>query len=204
MEVPTQTDQGGMDPSHEDDLAMVRGTLEGDRGDLEQFMTRIQSVRRFIAYKNAQYGSPLGPTDLEDTVQETLLAIWRKLPEYEGRGSFETWVYRFCFLELMTRIRKKHRRKSMFEVAPEDGDDALRSPPKVDALEFEHIYRSLDELDPKTADVIRAKHIEQRTFEEIGTRSGVSVNTVKTRYYRGMRKLRELLSNDPSAGEDQP
>src|SRR5215210_6222441 len=32
--------------------------------------------------------------DAEDTLQETLLAAWRGLDEFEGRASLRTWLYR--------------------------------------------------------------------------------------------------------------
>ncbi len=32
--------------------------------------------------------------DAEDVLQETLLAAWRGLSQYEGRASLRTWLYR--------------------------------------------------------------------------------------------------------------
>jgi DNA-directed RNA polymerase specialized sigma24 family protein len=60
-------------------------------------------------------------------------------------------------------------------------------------LDFEHVYRGLAQIDPVQECVIRLKHFEHLTFEEIATRLGGNSNTAKTHYYRGLVRLRELL-----------
>ena len=34
--------------------------------------------------------------DAEDVLQETLLAAWKALDQYEGRASLRTWLYRIA------------------------------------------------------------------------------------------------------------
>jgi RNA polymerase sigma-70 factor, ECF subfamily len=34
--------------------------------------------------------------DAEDALQETLLRAWRGLPEFGGRSSLRTWLYRIA------------------------------------------------------------------------------------------------------------
>jgi DNA-directed RNA polymerase specialized sigma24 family protein len=43
--------------------------------------------------------------------------------------------------------------------------------------------------------VIRAKHFDGLTFDEIGARLGIPSNTAKTHYYRGIERMRPLLSS---------
>jgi NAD(P)-dependent dehydrogenase (short-subunit alcohol dehydrogenase family) len=54
----------------------------------------------------------------------------------------------------------------------------------------------------READVIRMKHFEDLTFEEIGTRLGNSINTVKTRYYRGISRLLDRLGSSFRGGAE--
>lgn len=37
-----------------------------------------------------------GLTDVEDALQETLVAAWRGLDAFEGRSSLRTWLYRIA------------------------------------------------------------------------------------------------------------
>ena len=133
--------------------------------------------------------------DLADAVQDTLTSIWRKLGEFEGRAALETWVYRFCFLELMNGVRRRRRRPEPMhedESVAERDDRRVPGPGETEA-DRELIHRVLDRLGPPAADVIRMKHFEELTFDEIGEQLDVSPNTAKTQYYRGMLRLREYL-----------
>jgi RNA polymerase sigma-70 factor (ECF subfamily) len=48
--------------------------------------------------------------DAEDLVQETLLAAWRGLADFEGRASLRTWLYRIATNRCLNALRDKSRR----------------------------------------------------------------------------------------------
>jgi RNA polymerase sigma-70 factor (TIGR02960 family) len=48
--------------------------------------------------------------DAEDMLQETLLAAWRGLREYEGRASLRTWLYRIATNRCLNALRAAGRR----------------------------------------------------------------------------------------------
>jgi RNA polymerase sigma-70 factor (ECF subfamily) len=57
--------------------------------------------------------------DAEDTVQETLLAAWRGLAEFEGRASVRSWLYRIATNRCLNALRDSSRRPAaMTEPAP--------------------------------------------------------------------------------------
>jgi RNA polymerase sigma-70 factor (TIGR02960 family) len=49
-------------------------------------------------------------TDAEDLVQETLLAAWRGWPDFQGRSSIRTWLYRIATNRCLNAIRDGSRR----------------------------------------------------------------------------------------------
>jgi RNA polymerase sigma-70 factor (TIGR02960 family) len=55
--------------------------------------------------------------DAEDMLQETLLAAWRSLDEFEGRASLRTWLYRIATNRCLNLLRSKARRPAQ-EVSP--------------------------------------------------------------------------------------
>lgn len=185
-------------PDHQADVDMVQKASAGDPAAVDALLRRVRCVRRFISAKNRQLGGRLRPDEIDDAVQETLFAVWRKLPDYKGIGSFEAWVYRFSYLELLSRLRKHSRRPQLVEEVDVPDEEA---PEPAQALEYEHLYVMLDKLGPPASDIIRLKHLEDLSFDEIGERMDTSPNTAKTRYYRGMRRLRELLDLSDAAGE---
>ena len=92
------------------DLELVQRTLRGDAAAVDELLARLGCVRRFLSARNATLGTPLNAAELEDTLQNTLLALWRKRAEFGGYGSLEAWAYRFSYLELSNRLQALRRR----------------------------------------------------------------------------------------------
>lgn len=56
------------------------------------------------------------------------------------------------------------------------------------------LLEAVDALDRPEAEVIELKHFEGLSFTEVAARLSISSNSVKTRYYRGLRRLEQRLS----------
>ena len=47
------------------------------------------------------------PHDAEDALQEALLRAWRSLPQFEGRGSLRSWLYRIATNASLDQMRRR-------------------------------------------------------------------------------------------------
>jgi RNA polymerase sigma-70 factor, ECF subfamily len=56
--------------------------------------------------------------DAEDALQEALLRAWRSLPQFEGRGSLRSWLYRIATNTSLDQIRR--RREPVLACEPTD------------------------------------------------------------------------------------
>jgi RNA polymerase sigma-70 factor (TIGR02960 family) len=56
--------------------------------------------------------------DAEDVLQETLLAAWRGLGQYEGRASLRTWLYRIATNRCLNALRASERRPRTVPTIP--------------------------------------------------------------------------------------
>ncbi len=54
--------------------------------------------------------------DAEDTIQETLLAAWRGLEQFEGRSSLRAWLYRIATNQSLNALRTSGRRPTEVSV----------------------------------------------------------------------------------------
>ena len=90
-----------------DDLDLVRATLRRERAGIEHFVERMKCIPRMLAVRNARTGSPLASVELEDLSQDVVTLVWRKLEAFEGRARLETWVYQFCYLAFLGRMRAR-------------------------------------------------------------------------------------------------
>lgn len=175
----------------QDDLHLVRRALGGDDRAISELTGRLACVPAMLRDRHRRYGSPLGRDELAEVEQDTLLAMWGKLPQFEGRASLETWVYRFTVHELLKAIVRKRRARIL------DGDVALQSQAAPEqeeaAVDLAALDESLRRLGPPSSDVIKLRHFESLSFEEIASRTCEPTSTIKARYYRAMERLREIL-----------
>lgn len=162
---------------------------------MEQFVARMRCVPLILESRNARLGTPLVEDDLIDTVQDTLVVIWKKLDTYSGKSSLETWVFGFCRNQMLNAIRKRARRPLPLGIAGEANGTLLERSYEIDTESdrFEVLSRSLDLLDEMHEQVIRLKCHSALTFAEVGEKLDISPNTAKTYYYRGLRRLQSLL-----------
>jgi len=189
-----------MDPraEHPTDLELVRAVLRRDATAVDALVVRMRCIPRILSLLNQRMGSVLGAEDLNDLTQDVLARLWPRMQEYTGEAALETWFYGYCFNGLMNAVRKQRRLQSMQRASALT--DSIPDPTAPLRLEFDHLQRSLERLDPRETRVIRLKYFDDLTFEEIGGRLEISPNTAKTCFYRGMRRLEELLRASGEVG----
>ena len=67
--------------------------------------------------------------DAEDAVQETLLAAWRGLEQFEGRASVRAWLYRIATNRCLNVLRGRRRRPKEVPAMVEPPEPTRRSEP---------------------------------------------------------------------------
>lgn len=183
-----------MEAVHAADLALARAVGAGDEAAMDRMLRRLECVPRIVSAMNRQLGMPLNPEERNDLVQDALLVIWKKLGQFAGDAKIETWVYRVCRLELLNALRRKRRQIATLpafdSVEPEDPSAAGEQR----VLRAEMVLMGLDRLEPEEAAVVRLRHYEQLTFDEVAAALSISPNTAKTRYYRALGRLRTHLA----------
>lgn len=176
-----------------DDLLLVRSVLAGDRLALELFIDRMSCVPVILSHCNARSRGTLSEEDLADLAQEVLTSVWERLPGYLGQGALESWVYPFCTQKFLNSVRSKRRRPLHTDI---EAAAHLRDPrPALGDLlaTSDLVHRHLERLEAIQASVIRARHFDALSFEEIAQRLGVPLTTAKTHYRRGLEMLRSYL-----------
>jgi len=172
------------------DQELVRGIRLGEDEAVEAFIERMDIVPHYLAGRNERLGSPMSEDEVADMVQDVLEVVWRKLASFAGRSCLETWVLGICTSLMSNAIRTKRRRQRM-DLDPRR--HAYREHRESSLHDDDRVYGSLRRLEIRQADVIRLKHFEALTFEEIALAQSIPVNTAKSLYYRGLNRLRELL-----------
>ena len=100
-----------------------------------------------------------------------------------------TWVYRIMLNEIF-RFCKKENGKivSLEEIPIEEG--------KEDVYQDFDLYLALDSLSKEDKAVVELRYFEDRKLEEIAEILNENVNTIKSRLYRSMKKLKIKLEEE--------
>ena len=142
-------------------------------------------------------------TDAMDLMQEVFLAVYRNLPSYSGKGVFRPWMMRIAVNKYIDFLRSKERQpqhngeeyleqESMYlqDRQPGDPDSAFEQ------LNLAREVKSLmQQLSTEQRLVVELKFFQHFTFEEIGYQLGISANTVKSRLYAALQKMKGQMEN---------
>ena len=141
------------------------------------------------------------PSDLEDTVQEVFLQVYRSIKDFRGQSRFSTWLYRVT-VNVVLMQRRAARSRPVLHEAPEDGfgpdlgdlpDDQVARARRVSAF-----YRLLERLSDKKRAVFVLHELEGLAPGEIAKVVGAPVLTVRTRLFYARRELLALLREEPA------
>lgn len=100
--------------------------LQAARGGSEDAFRKL--TEPYLAELHRHCYRMLGSVDgADDQLQETLLAAWRGLVDFAGRGSVRAWLYKIATNRCLNAIRDGSRRPPPAPVPPFDPPAATRS-----------------------------------------------------------------------------
>ena len=138
----------------------------------------------------------LAAEECQDLVQEILLQLWRSLPQFQGRASASTWVYRVALNTALGWHRKEGRRRAHQQplLAPEELPvAALDSAEQLQQREVvERLYAAIRQL-PKAEAALVLLYLEDLSYRKIAEVLGISEGNVGVKLNRARKALGELM-----------
>jgi RNA polymerase sigma-70 factor (ECF subfamily) len=188
------------------ELTLVERLRAHDATALESLMEQYGAQIYRVAF-----GITRSHPEAEEVVQDTFLALFRKIDAFEGRAALGTWLYRIA---ANAAFGKQRGKRMTAEVHLEDvlptflsdghrqGDPAwLRadwsSTPESELLSGEArdiLEETLALLPAHYRAVLVLRDVEELSNEEVAETLGESVASVKSRLHRARMALREQLA----------
>ncbi len=131
------------------------------------------------------------PGIVDETLQDTFLAVWRSAGRYKGQGDVGAWIWGIAIRRLIDALRKQPRS----EVLVAEVDDRRTAEEEVLlGIEYGDFAGALQRLSPQLRAVVQATVLDGLTSREAGRLLGIPSGTVKTRMMRARAQLREELA----------
>jgi RNA polymerase sigma-70 factor (ECF subfamily) len=128
-----------------------------------------------------------------DVSQEVFMKLLTRLPQFDGRASFATWLYRVVVNTAIDH-RRSRRRSIALPASLEDShrveDDYVRRERRT------RVEQAVRRLPPKLRGPLVLRHIEGLAYGEIARVLGVSIGTVASRLSRAHARLARELEGD--------
>lgn len=153
----------------------------------EQFMRLfLQSERELLRYVMAIVPNV---SDARDVVQETALAIWRKIDEYDPSRPFVPWACRFALNEARMFLRTEGRRRSLEQdVAALLESRRIELAGELDARR-QHLSDCLGRLPEDQKSLMRGYYFDDESVDALASRLRRSREAI----YKSLQRIRLAL-----------
>lgn len=166
---------------------LIKKAADGDKKAFETLMTPlIKDIYGFIGIYVES------PTDIDDIVQETMIAVWLGIKNFGGSSSFSTWVFGITRRKISDHYRAKYRSpatlplESALDAGEEDFSDSLAA-----SLDLKN---AVGALGGDEKEIIFLAFVAGKSYGEISEIMGIPVGTVKSRFHTIKAKLKKRLS----------
>lgn len=158
--------------------------LDGDAPAYHRFLQRLGALLRGYFRRRLQQL----PDDVEDLVQETLLAVHLQRQTYRRDSPLTAWVHAVARYKLVDLWRRRERHEALNE--PLDDDLAVFAAADGEAGEARRdLGRLLEQLPDRQRLPIQHTKLDGLSVREAAQLTGMSESAVKVGVHRGMKAL---------------
>jgi RNA polymerase sigma-70 factor (ECF subfamily) len=185
-------------PSSIEDDKLVAKAVQGQEDSYKKLVDKYNSpiyfhIRKMIKEQEL----------VEDLVQEVFIKAFKNLATYSNQYAFSTWLYRIATNHTIDYLRKK--KLPTFSISDpiktKDGEVEVQLPDTsfaTDAPIIKHerkaiVQEAIANLPEKYRKVIRMRHMDELSYDEIADELNIPLGTVKAHIFRARELLYKAL-----------
>lgn len=143
--------------------------------------------------------------EAEDLMQNVFLEIFKSAVQFDAsRGTLKVWILQYAYHRAMSRRQHLSIRNfySNVDIAGLDRDLTSAEVTHFNDQEIRQLVtQGLDSLSEIQCRVLKLAYFEGLSLREIADRTHDTFGNVRHHYYRGLKKLRELVTSEPARKE---
>ena len=168
--------------------------LSGLAGDAARYHTFLKELSGHLrAFLRGRLGKL--PDDVEDLVQETLLAVHNQRHTYDAGQPLTAWVHAIARYKLVDLLRRRSTRDALTD--PLDDEATFFAQSDVEAASAKRdIGKLLNQLPERQRLPIVCMKLEGRSVAETAKLTGMSESAVKVGVHRGLKALAAIIRGE--------
>ena len=162
--------------------------LAGDAVAYQQFLAALSThLRAFFRNRLSQL-----PDDVEDLVQESLLAVHNNRHTYKPEQPLTAWVHTIARYKLIDLLRSRSRREQLHD--PLEDDLQVFASADIDAADARRdLDKILESLPERQRRALVMMKLEGASVAETAVATGMSEASVKVGIHRSLKALSARL-----------
>ena len=184
---------------------------ESGQTPTDQQLRRQEFERLINKHQRELFGGAMrlagSQPEAEDLLQESIVNAYLGFHKFELGTNFRAWMFRILRNTHINRYRKQQRTVDMIgweDLAPEGEsyaghlEESDRPGPDDEFLSrvpHEQIIPALERLSDEFRIAVVLSDIHQYSYEEIAQKLDIPLGTVRSRIFRGRKRLREALED---------
>ena len=171
---------------------LMRAALRGDTRSYHRLLQEVAPLLRGLAAR-AFAQNKLGSDDVEDVVQETLLALHLKRSTWDEHQPFSPWLYAIARNKVIDNLRRRGRQTHL---PIDDFSELLAGEAPREELNGHDAARLLGQLKQRERDIVVAISIEGKSARQVAERLGMTEGAVRVALHRALRALAKAFRTD--------
>lgn len=132
--------------------------------------------------------------EAEDNLQDAFITIFKRIKQYEGKGSFEGWIKRVT----VNTVLQKYRKKKLYHITHEEQIEAEDTVIEQEDIPLDFLLKIIQELPDRYRLVFNLYVMDGYSHKEIGTLMNISDGTSKS----NLARARMILKSKVEAYKD--
>lgn len=178
------------------DSDIIRRVIDGDSRAFAELIDRHKGRAMTLAVRLLK-----DHHEAEEALQDAFVRAYRALPAFEWKSSFSTWFYRIVFNVCASRLSRRGDTK-LLSIERENEDELKLEVPsrddepdtELEKKEFSRIVRAeIGRMDAAYASILTMFFLQEMSYDEIISVTGLPLGTVKNRLFRARLQLRTAV-----------
>ena len=170
----------------------MRAAIAGDEAKYQSLLSDMARALRGVV-RGGLSGVSASPNDVEDVIQEVLLAIHLKRHTWDQSKPIGPWVMAITRNKLIDQLRRRGRRS---EVPIDDMLDHLEAGGQEDAIHAHDVSKVLSSLNGRNREIVQAITIDGHSARDVAQRLGLTEVAVRVSLHRSLKALAQSYQNE--------